>query len=111
MPYNSRADVVRLLAERYDTESNIKLGGFQSQLQASYVSSRTEVLWYNEKVCLLMTIYIYIYIFLYIYVYICVLEIKLNLNQRWGSSSEICGVTPLVATIPRYTLTQSYIFS
>ena len=28
MPYDSRADVVCLLAERYDTKSNVKLGGF-----------------------------------------------------------------------------------
>ena len=62
MPYNSRADVVRLLAERYDTKSNVKLGGFPSQLQASYVSrvviQRNNRLW--------MTIYIYIYIYIYI---------------------------------------------
>ena len=32
MPYNSRADVVCLLAERYDTKSNVKLGGFRSRL-------------------------------------------------------------------------------
>ena len=32
MPYNSLADLVRLLAEGYDTKSNVKLGGFQSQL-------------------------------------------------------------------------------
>ena len=57
MPYNSLADVVRLLAEWYDTKSNVKLGGFRSQLQASYVSSLTEELWYNETVCLWMTIY------------------------------------------------------
>ena len=31
MPINFRADAVRLLAERYDTKSNVKLGGFQSQ--------------------------------------------------------------------------------
>ena len=37
-----------LAAERYDTKSNVKLDGFQSQLQASYVSSSTEELWYNE---------------------------------------------------------------
>ena len=49
--------MVRLLAERYDTKSNVKLGGFRSQLQASDVSSRTEELWYNETVCLWMTIY------------------------------------------------------
>ena len=44
MPYNTRADVVRLLAEKDDTKSNVKLGGFRSQLQASYVSSYTEKL-------------------------------------------------------------------
>ena len=52
--------MVRLLAERYDTKSNVRLGGFWSQLQASYVSSHTEELWYNEIVCLWMTVYIYI---------------------------------------------------
>ena len=62
MPNNSRADMVRLLAERFDTKSNVKLGGFRSQLQASYVSSLTEELRYNETVCLWMTIYTYIYI-------------------------------------------------
>ena len=35
--------MVRLLAEQYDTKSNVKLGGFRSKLQASYVSSHTEV--------------------------------------------------------------------
>ena len=45
MPYNSRADVVSLQAEQYDTTSNVKLGGFRSQLQASYVSSHIEELW------------------------------------------------------------------
>ena len=34
--------MVCLLAEWYDTESNVKLGGFPSKLQASYVSSQTE---------------------------------------------------------------------
>ena len=43
--------MVRLLAERSDTKSNVKLGRFRSQLQASYVSSHIEVLWYNETVC------------------------------------------------------------
>ena len=62
IPYNSLADVVRLLAARSDTNSNVKLGGFRSQLQASKVSSHTEELWYNEIVCLWMTIYINIYI-------------------------------------------------
>ena len=44
MPYNSLADVVRLMAERYDTKSNVKLGGFRSQVQTSYLSSHTEEL-------------------------------------------------------------------
>ena len=64
MPYNSRADMVCLLAEQYNTKSNIKLGGFWSQLQASYMSSHTEELWYSKTVCLWMTIYIYIYIYI-----------------------------------------------
>ena len=51
MPYNSRADVVHLLAEPYDTKSNVKLGGFRSQFQGPHVSSHTEELWYNETVC------------------------------------------------------------
>ena len=42
MPYNSGADVVRLLAKRYDTKFNVKLGGFQTQLQAPYLSCHTE---------------------------------------------------------------------
>ena len=49
MPYNSRADVCRLLAEWYETKSIVKLGGFRSQLEASNVSNHTEELWYNEK--------------------------------------------------------------
>ena len=49
-----------LLAERYDTKSNVKLGGFRSQFQVSFMSSHTEELWYNEKDCLWMTIYIYV---------------------------------------------------
>ena len=48
------------MAERYDTKCNLKLGGFQSQHEASSVSSHTDELWYNETVCLWMTIYIYI---------------------------------------------------
>ena len=57
--------MVRLLAERSDNKSNVKLGGFRPQPQASYVSSHTEKLWYNETVCLWMTIYIYIYIYIW----------------------------------------------
>ena len=57
IPYNSLANVVRLLAERFDTKSNVKLGGFRSQLQASYVSSHTEEMWYNETVSPWIIIY------------------------------------------------------
>ena len=52
MPHNYRADIYRLVAEGYDTKSTLNLGGFQSQLEESYVSSHTEELWYNETVCL-----------------------------------------------------------
>ena len=54
--------MVSLFTEQSDTKSNVKLGGFRSQLQPSYVSSYTEELWYKETVCLWMIIYIYIYI-------------------------------------------------
>ena len=56
--------MVRLLAERYDTKSNVNLGGFQSQLQASYVSSQTR---YNETVCLWMT-YVCVYVLTLVWV-------------------------------------------
>ena len=58
--------MIRLLAERSDTNSNVKLGGCLSQLQASYVSSHTEELGCNETASLWMTLYIYIYIYIYI---------------------------------------------
>ena len=58
MPNNSGPEVVRLLVERYDAKSKVKLGGFRSQLQESYVSSDNKMLWYNETVCLGMAIYI-----------------------------------------------------
>ena len=54
--------MVRLLIEQYNNISNVKLGGFRSPLQVSYVSSLAKELWYNETVCLWMTLYIYIYI-------------------------------------------------
>ena len=57
MPYYSQADVCRLMAERYDTKSNVKLGRFQSHLEMSYVSRHTDELGYNETVSLRMTIY------------------------------------------------------
>ena len=53
--------MVHLLAKWSDTKSNVKLRGFWSQLQASYVSGHTEELWYNETVCQWMTIYMYFY--------------------------------------------------
>ena len=33
------------MAERYDTKPNVKLGGFQSQLEASCVSRHADELW------------------------------------------------------------------
>ena len=72
MPYNSRADVCWLMAERYDTKPNVKLGVFQPQLEASYMSSHTEELWYNKTVSLWMAKKKYIYIYIYICVCVCV---------------------------------------
>ena len=71
--------MVCLLAGRYATKSNVKLGGFRSQLQESYVGSPTADLWYNETVCLWMTIYIYIYIYIYMegVNYLCIIIISL----------------------------------
>ena len=34
MPYNARADVVRLLAEQYDSKSIVKLGGCLATLKS-----------------------------------------------------------------------------
>ena len=49
----------RRMAEwRY--RSSVRIGEFRSQFEASSVSSPTEDLWFNETVCLWMTIYIYI---------------------------------------------------
>ena len=50
MPYNPRTNVCRLMTERYDTKSTVKLGGFRSQREASCVSSCPEELLYNETV-------------------------------------------------------------
>ena len=44
MTYNSQDDLGRLLAERYDTKSNVKLCGFRSKLETSYISSHIEEL-------------------------------------------------------------------
>ena len=44
MPYNSLADVCHLRAELKDTVSNIKLGGFGSQFEVTFVSRHTEEL-------------------------------------------------------------------
>ena len=63
--FNSRSEVVRLLAKWYDTKSNVKLGWFRSQLRASYVSIHTEELWYKETVCLWMKMCVCIYIYIY----------------------------------------------
>ena len=47
-------------------QPNEKLSVFRSSLGATRMSNHTEELWYNETVCLWMTIYIYIYIYIYI---------------------------------------------
>ena len=66
---NSRAGIGATEGKEVCYRSDIKLGRFQSQLEASCVSSHTEEL-YNETVCLWTTVYIYIYIYIYIPNYI-----------------------------------------
>ena len=60
LPYISRADVCRLIAQQYDDKSNVNLVRFQSQLEAFYMSSHTEDLWYNESLPVDDNIYKYI---------------------------------------------------
>ena len=79
MPSNCWAGVVRLLAERQDTKSNVKLGGFWTQLQTSDVSSHPEVLWYNKILSMHDNIYIYNYFFLNFYMIerlVCIIELS-----------------------------------
>ena len=50
MHYNSQTDISRLVAEWWDPKSNVKLGGFQSKLEASCVYSPTKELWFNKTI-------------------------------------------------------------
>ena len=52
--------MVRLLAERYDTKSNEKLGGFRSSFKAFYVSSQLKSCDTTKTVYLWMTLSHYI---------------------------------------------------
>ena len=70
--------MVLLLAEQSDTKSNVKLGGFRSQLQASYESNHTEKLWYNKTVCLWMTLHTHTHTYIYI-----INKVKLVSNRSW----------------------------
>ena len=51
------AKVVESFAVRYPT--GVKSAGFRSQFEAFLVFSHTDKFWFNEIVCLWMTIYIY----------------------------------------------------
>ena len=95
IPYNSLAIMVHLLAEQSDTKSNVKLGEFQSRLQLSNVSSHTEELWYNETVCLWMTIYIYIYIYIRDICKIRRLQYGEFIEIIRALSSDICQATAI----------------
>ena len=64
MPHNSRADMVCLLDERYDTKFDVNLVGFRSQSQESYVSSHTErVVIQRNSLSVDDCLYVYIYIY------------------------------------------------
>ena len=56
------------------------MGGFRSQLEASCVSSNTELLWYNGSVSMWLTIYICIYI--YIFECVCACVCAKNVSAR-----------------------------
>ena len=45
-------------------QADVTLPGFRSQLETSHVSSHTDELWYNIRVCGWPYIYIYIYIYI-----------------------------------------------
>ena len=128
---NSLADMVRLLAEWSDTKSKVKLGGFRSQLQVSYMSSHTEELWCNETVCLRMTIYIYIYIHnkrkwnaskksllksAYIYIYKSCMKsayiyIYIYNKRKWNACKKICMKSASIKMHPNiHTHTHTYIY-
>ena len=87
--------MVRLLAEQSDTKSNVKLGGFWSQHQASYMSSHT------EELCLWMTTYIYIYIYIYICIhkYMCVCVCVCTSVCIWCYGVRVCAYGPISQTI------------
>ena len=72
IPYNSLANVVRLLAERSDTKSNVKLGRFRDPsfkrptclaTLKSCDTTKPVCLWLTIYICLCVCIYIYIYLF------------------------------------------------
>ena len=79
MLYNSRADVVRLLAERYDTKSNEKLVGFDPSFNrptcpATLKSSNTT----KHSVCRWQYIYIYsLCVWLFLGCYILIILVTL----------------------------------
>ena len=63
------AEVANGWVVRYLT--GVKLAVFWIQHGASHVFTPTNELWYNETICLWMTIYTHIlYIYIYIYIYI-----------------------------------------
>ena len=64
MPYKSRVDVDRLLAEWYDTKTNVKLGGFDLNFKrpTCLVTLKS---WDTTKQSVCGWLYIYIYIYNY----------------------------------------------
>ena len=62
MPYNFWVDVCRLMAEQYDIKSNVNLGGFQSEFEASCVWPHWRVVIQWNSLFVDDKIYIYIYV-------------------------------------------------
>ena len=61
MPYYSWADAVRLLAERYDTKSNVILCGFDPSFKCPTCLATLKSCDTTKRVCLWMTIYTYLH--------------------------------------------------
>ena len=67
--------------------ARVKSATFRSQLKASCVSSQTDELWYNETVCLWMTMYIYIYIYILLFFMFSWLAIIQKVNLRFPQTT------------------------
>ena len=67
MPYDCRADVVRVLTERHDTKSNVNWAGFDPSFKHPTCLATQKSCDTTKQSVMTGTQYIYIYIYIYIY--------------------------------------------